>query len=44
MYLNLLDITLIVDIGDIAKGHYKNCRYAYHNGHTEWTRQGLKLF
>ncbi|CAB4012505.1 WD repeat-containing 49, partial [Paramuricea clavata] len=36
---NQQDITLIVDIGDIAKGHYKNCRFAFHEGHTEWTRQ-----
>ena len=41
--VSFLDITLMVDLGDIAKGHYKNCRYAYHSGHTEWTRQGLNF-
>ncbi|CAB4027277.1 WD repeat-containing 49-like, partial [Paramuricea clavata] len=40
---NQQDITLIVDIGDIAKGHYKNCRFAFHEGHTEWTRQVMYI-
>ena len=38
--LCVLEPCLNVQLKDVLKKKYKNCRYTKHQGHTEWVRQG----
>ena len=39
-YQFFADVCLNVNINDVNRGYYKNARFAKHQGHTEWARQG----